>query len=86
MNPKARIIRTMEVAGLGLLVPVVRLVTGEDPGAQLREPVGLRQPGAAGEENRSECRGERSKHGRLPRAAALLCLRVRCIGALPARA
>ena len=36
MRTKARIIRTLEVIGLGFAVPLVRLATGEDPGAQLR--------------------------------------------------
>jgi nitrate/nitrite transport system permease protein len=36
MRIKARVIRGLEVIGLGILVPLVRLATGEDPGAQLR--------------------------------------------------
>ena len=37
MSAKARVIHGFEVAGLDVFVPVVRLLTGEDPAEQLRE-------------------------------------------------
>ena len=36
MKTRARVIRGLEVIGLGILTPLVRLANGEDPGAQLR--------------------------------------------------
>jgi nitrate/nitrite transport system permease protein len=37
MATKAKLIRGMDLVGLGLFVPLVRLATGEDPQAQVRE-------------------------------------------------
>lgn len=37
MSTKARVIHGFEVAGLDVFVPVIRLLTGEDPALQLRE-------------------------------------------------
>ena len=37
MTTKARVITSFETVGLDLLVPIVRLATGEDPGRQLRQ-------------------------------------------------
>lgn len=37
MSTKARVIHGFEVAGLDVFVPVIRLLTGEDPGQQLAE-------------------------------------------------
>ncbi len=36
MKAKVRVIRGLEVVGLGILIPLVRLATGEDPGTQIR--------------------------------------------------
>jgi nitrate/nitrite transport system permease protein len=37
MSAKAKLIRGMDLVGLGLFVPLVRLAVGEDPQAQIRE-------------------------------------------------